>query len=549
MSTTVRAGDDATPSAVADGDAAGGRRDAGAAARGVVRALAGREARRLLRHPSFIVGTALTALLLQPAGYTNILPEVDGAAVVAMAILGWATLIATNLAALRSRRDGTDELFDSLPAPAESRTAAHLVSGLAAVPVGIVLFAGYLLYLKASGAIGSPNVAEMLVGPALVAGGATLGVLVARWAPHPMAAPAAIVATIFVQGKLSESEASPFRWMAFSPEGVGLDDGIAFPGPVDWHVLFLLGTVAIAAGLAMARHGFSRRVTTFLVGAVMVSGVAAYAQTRPLSDSAARQQAAALTAPDLACEVRSGVRYCVEPGYEVRVGQWAPPVQAVLARVPAEVRDRGLVVSMREPNVVGNTDCSPTPMLQMVSPRVRALVTPEQVWPADNAVHPWRYWPWDPGCSFVDHGTVLTVQVGSWAVGLPPAQSAGPPCVASGQARSVLALWLAGQSTAGAPDALATVLHTSEGIGSRDLISFDSSPVPNWGVSFAHADVAAALTLLQRPADEVGRVVDANWDRLVDPSTPSSELARLAGVSASETMSSAPAASDAPPCP
>ena len=93
-----------------------------------------------------------------------------------------------------------------------------------------------------------------------------LGVLVARWAPHPMVAPLAVVATIFVQGKLSESEASPFRWMAFSPDSVGLDDGIAFPGPVDWHVLFLLGTVAIAAGLALGRHGFSRRVTTFLVG-------------------------------------------------------------------------------------------------------------------------------------------------------------------------------------------------------------------------------------------------------------------------------------------
>ena len=513
----------------------------------VVRALAGREARRVLRHPSFLIGVGLTALLIDSAGYTNILPEVDGSAVVAMAILGWATLIATNLAALRSRREGTEELFESLPTSAHLRTAAHLIGGLAAVPVAIVVFAGYLLYTVANGAIGSPNVAEMLVGPALVAGGAALGVLVARWAPHPMVAPAAIVATIFVQGKLSESEASPFRWMAFSPEGVGLDDGIAFPGPVDWHVLFLLGTVAIAAGLAMGRHGFTRRVTTLLVGAVAVSGVAAFAQTRPLSDSAARQQAAALTTPELSCELRGGVRYCVEPGYEVRFGQWDPPVQAVLSRVPAPVRDRGLVVSVREPNVVGNTDCSPTPMLQMVSPRVRALVTPEQVWPTDNAAHPWRYWPWDPGCSFVDHGTVLTVQVGSWAVGLPPAQGAAPPCTASGQARSVLALWLAGQSTPGAPDALAEVLRTSEGLGSTDTVSFDSNNWPNWGVAFAHTDVATALALLERPAGEVGRIVAANWDRLVDPSTPSTELARLTGATAPTPAGTSSA--DSPRCP
>ncbi len=513
----------------------------------VVRALAGREAIRLLRHPSFVVGVVLTALLIDSAAYTNILPEADGAAVVAMAILGWATLIATNLATLRARREGTDGLFDSLPTPATSRTAAHLVGGLAGVPVAIVVFAGYLAYVVAQGAIGSPNVAELLVAPLLVAGGAVLGVLVARWAPHPLMAPLVVIATIVVQGKLSESETSPFRWMAFSPESVGLDDGNPFPGPVDWHLLFLLGTVAIAAGLALARHGFSRRVATFLMGAVAVSGAAAYAQTRPLSDANARRQAAALTAPELECELRGGVRYCVEPGYGVRVGQWDEPVQAVLARVPDPVREGGLVVSMREPNVVGNTDCSPKPMLEMVSPRVRALVTPEQVWPADNAVHPWRYWPWDPGCSFVDHGTVLTVQVGSWAVGLPPAQSSTPPCVASGQARSVLALWLAGQSTPGAPEALAEVLRTSLRLGGGDTVSFDSNNWPNWGVAFSHQDMATAIALLERPADEVGQVVLAHWDRLVDPSTPSAELAGLAGVSAPAATSAGVRV--APACP
>jgi hypothetical protein len=513
----------------------------------VVRAVARVEARRLLLHPSFLIGTALTIAMVDAAAYTNILPEVDSAAVIALVLMGWSALIATNLAALRSRRDGTDELFGSLPTSATVRTTGHLVSGLAAVPVAVLVLGGYVAWVMSNGGIGSPNVAELLVGPLLVAGAAMLGVLVARWAPHPLVAPLAIVATIFMQGKLSESEASPFRWMAFSADGVGLDDRIAFPGPVDWHVLFLLGTVAIAAGLALGRHGFSRRVTTFLVGAVAVTGVAAFAQTRPLSDSAARQQAAALTAPKLTCEVRGGVRYCVEPGYEVRFGQWDPPVQAVLARVPGPVQDGGLVVSMREPNIVGNTDCSPTPFLQTVSSRVRALVTPEQVWPADNAVHPWRYWPWDPGCSFTDHGTVLTVQVGSWAVGLPPAQSATPPCVASGQARSVLALWLAGQSTAGARDALATVLRTSEGLGSVDLIAFDSNNWPNWGVSFAHRDVATALTLLERPADEVGAVVLQHWDRLTDPSTPSSELASLVGV---PVAASGPTTdSDAPRCP
>jgi hypothetical protein len=49
-------------------------------------------------------------------------------------------------------------------------------------------------------------------------------------------------------------------------------------------------------------------------------------------------------------------------------------------------------------------------------------------------------------------------------------------------------------------------------------------------VDFAHRDIVTALALLQRPADDVGRVVLQHWDRLTDPSTPASELAALVGV-------------------
>ena len=100
----------------------------------------------------------------------------------------------------------------------------------------------------------------------------------------------------------------------------------------------------------MARHGFTRRVTIVLAGAVAVSAVAAIGQTRPLSDAEARRQAAVLTAPELVCEVRARRAVLRRPDdYRLRFEQWDGPVQAVLARVPADVRDRGLVVSMRDP--------------------------------------------------------------------------------------------------------------------------------------------------------------------------------------------------------
>ena len=90
------------------------------------------------------------------------------------------------------------------------------------------------------------------------------------------------------------------------------------------------------------------------------------------------------------------------------------------------------------------------------------------------------------------------------------------------------------------------MLRTSEGLGSVDLIRFDSNNRPNWGVSFAHRDVGTALGLLELPADEVGRVVLEHWERLTDPSTPSSDLASLFGMTGSGL---AQPSSSAPACP
>ncbi len=213
------------------------------------------------------------------------------------------------------------------------------------------------------------------------------------------------------------------------------------------------------------------------------------------------------------------------------------------------MRDRGLVVSMRDLNVVSNAMCTPTPRLRLLSERVRAHVDPALVWPADGAVHPDKEWPWDEECSFTDHGVALTVQVGAWAVGLPPAQAAtSSPCVASGQARSVVALWLAGQSTPGGAKGLTDI---GRGSGPGTTVNFgESANWPSWGVAYATQDLAVALALLERPADEVGRLVVDHWDRFVDPTTSTGELAVLAGLPPAATGADAvPADPDAPPCP
>lgn len=515
----------------------------------VVRALTRFEARRLARHPSFLIGVGLAVLLIRTAASGNILTDADGDVALGLVPLAWATMIATNLTALRGRRDGTDELYGSAPSSPTARTLAHLLSGWVAVAGGAVVLLGWLaLEWQRGGAIGSPNVAQLMVGPLVVAGAAAVGVLSARWAPHPLVGVLLVPATIVVQGMLGSSGSSPFRWMTFVPDS-RLEDGHPFPGPVDWHVLYIVGTVVIAGVLAVARHGLRRRVVLCLAGAVAFTGVAAIAQTRPLSDTEARRQAALLTHPELECETRAGVRYCAPEDFRVRFDQWEGPVQAVLARVPAQVRSRGLVVSMRDLNFVSNPDCVPTPRLQLLPEQVRAHVDPELVWPADGAVHPDKEWPWDQECSFRGDAVPLTVQVGAWAVGLPPAQaSTSSPCVASGQARSVVALWLAGQSTPGGAAALVEIGRAS---GPGPNVDFgESANWPSWGVAYAMSDLTVALSLLDRPADEVSRVVLDHWDRVVDPATSAGELAVLAGLPPTTAGTGVlPSGSSAPPCP
>lgn len=496
--------------------------------------LAGFEAWKLLIHPVLLVGLGLSVILFlgQVLEPTDLASAAQDSGVV-LVPFAWAAMIAANLAALRSRRDGTDELISSLPSTPHMRTLGHLLSGFAAAGVGVAL----ILIAMANevllrDAFGTPNLGMLSVGPLIVLGGCFLGVLTARWVPSVIVGILLVIATFAAEGVTGSSQTSPARWLQFWVQVVGEDGGHPFPGPSDWHVLYLVGLVAIGAFVALARHGLTRVLVGFGAGTLLVAGVAGVAQTRQPSDAEVRRQVALFTQTPDQCDERAGVRYCVsKPSNRNRFDQWQPVVTRVLARVPERPGRGMLLVSEREPKIVSNQHCTPTPLLDLQAPRVRAAVDPGEVWTTDGAVHPGPEWPWDGECNFTDHGIVLSLQVGAWAVGLPPSQSAAEaPCRADRQARSVLALWLAGQSDPGAPGAIADLLDASQRIGLGVAVGFDWATWPNWGVAWADTDMAMSLALLERPADDVGRIVQDNWSRLVDPSTPASEFAALAGI-------------------
>lgn len=179
-------------------------------ARATVLGLARIEGRRLARHP-FV----LAAAILPVAAFLQYLfddGQTDADYVWALFVpflpLGAAVMVAVNLAALRSRRDGAEELYRSLPAPASARTAGHLVSLAWAIVAGALLVAILVpIFLSKGNAL--PSVAQTATTPALIALCGALGLALGRWLPHPGAATVGVVAVfalsnaVFSWGQLS----------------------------------------------------------------------------------------------------------------------------------------------------------------------------------------------------------------------------------------------------------------------------------------------------------------------------------------------------------
>lgn len=183
----------------------------------IVLALARLEGRRLLRHPFILAGAALPVassvlaiLFLEEA-------DADGYAwslLVPFTPFAAGVLVAVNLAALRGRNDDADELYQSLPAAARARTAAHLISLAWALAATALLVAiGVLVFMSKGGP--PPSVLMTVIAPAIVA----LGLALARWMPHPSAATIGVVGMFTLVNLVGPAEPS---WGLLVPGIVGL---------------------------------------------------------------------------------------------------------------------------------------------------------------------------------------------------------------------------------------------------------------------------------------------------------------------------------------
>lgn len=246
-------------------------------------ALARSEGRRLLRHPLFILGFAfaLFAFALDAGSGESIFALAGGAYQFIGFGLGGTTFLAACLAANRERRDAAEDLHAAAPLSKRVRTEAALLSiawaGLACTGLtGIAALglAGLDGVLVIDGQRYALRPVELVQGPLYIVFAGTLGVLVGRWTRRTY--PAVVGALVLLL--------PPVVWLPWIVFGDGVPQGYSSDwldhASVGWHVIGLVGMVAVALAGARARHDRRRRVALlFLVG--LGAGVAGIALGLP----------------------------------------------------------------------------------------------------------------------------------------------------------------------------------------------------------------------------------------------------------------------------
>ncbi|GAA3556922.1 hypothetical protein GCM10022419_041870 [Nonomuraea rosea] len=465
---------------------------------GVARQLFGFEARRLARHP-LVWGATGLVLALQTYLSRDRQPHLGMDAVNATGLstcLAAAVLIVASLAASRDGRHGMPESLAGLPGRAEHRTraillATPLVAGLAAA----VAVGGYLMIRVLSGpAAGRFDVWEPLTAVAAAMLAATLGVAVGRWARWLVAGPMVVAALGYLI--FQNHQNGPAGWLLPVMQVYRAD----WPDrPSGVHLLYVLALAACCAALALLRHRLRPASVVAVVAALAVAvptGAAATAQSTIVQPARGTLSLATVDprvreryfGPDAhRCSDRDGITYCAYQGYEPWIPLWEQAMRPAVDVLPAARRARLPRVQQNASTWFFGDDSG------------TFVIRPPMTWG-----HP-------------DQRAMLAQDVAFWATGLVGGLVGGPwqgtECDAGGQARMVVALWIAGQVT---PPELPRALDIDDDFGRRYLIG--------WGA----AEVAYAQRLLAVPGARDR--IRAGWDTLTNPTTTIDQALPLLGL-------------------
>ncbi|GAA0253729.1 hypothetical protein [Cryptosporangium japonicum] len=398
-------------------------------------------------------------------------------------------LLGANLAILRERR--MPERLAALPGrPADRAVAVAGAFAVLGAVVAALQIAAYLVLRIAQGSVGGHlDGFEVACGVTVAALAAPLGVALGRWVPSLVAAPLVLFALMLLT--LLNRNLGGFGGWFLPLVLIRTTDGPARPSEL--HLVYLVAVGVAGVGVALLRHRSRRRgavlgvVLTALVLGVS-TGAAAQARPGPGPDGRAAEGRAGTD-----CRRIGAVTYCALRGYTGWIPRWAAAVAPIEAALPASARD-GL------PTIVQHTAGAPGDTTGSVP-----------VWSV-----------WGRGASERPYRDFLAGDVAARATGL----DTGERCDASGQARTVVALWLLGQVTGrAAGPATITVTIATTGSGGRTLVT-RATPL---GVSYGAGEIEHASRLLTMP--EAGRRIRAHWSVLVDPATPIARALPLLGLS------------------
>jgi hypothetical protein len=558
--------------------------DLGTGRRTAVIALARAEGRRLARHPMVLAGVvfALAAFVVATRGSAPVLQRDDILTGLSLLPVAAGTFLAANLAALRGRRHGTDELYDSLVLSPADRTEGLLLALLWPAAVSVLLVAAEIAYLLFQQSVGSPSPLELLVGPAIVLLGGTLGIALARWMPSLVAGPVGLVALVSIQAYLlfrlpgGTLHQPQNRWLApWVPMAVsGYPPRELVVRPAGWHIGYLVALVLLVSAVALLR--FRPAAGPALAAALCLALVLAAASVQlraPTSgQSAALEDLLLRPERHQTCLVRDNIRYCAYPAYVPWIDRWAVPVEAVLRNVP--IASRPAIEIVQTYQDIWAADL-PKAWLKRIGEG-------DVTYPAEvvGQIHPDARWGTGPALG--ESELSLALPVATRAVGLPTSPTEvrlttrdidrliadmGPPpskqdragfvhdlesqpywCSPQGQSRAVVALWFAAEATSATRSAYAALLRSDpygaaglviDGHGMTSYTGTDeyalsdltfvtasNSPALQWPRQEAYY----ALELLQQPGAHVAGLITANWARLTDPATPTSVLAEMFGL-------------------
>ena len=482
----------------------------------VATALGRVETRELSRSPWFGVGFGFSVLIFVLFGFVFV-GEDTGTWDGQLQLSSWfaypmvgMVVLAIHRAVTRAGRDGADELFDTCATTPTTRTAGFLLTALLPVTVIAVLLVALVFAVEANGnemygPIGADSVADIVVAIVLGAGGVALGVALGRWVRFGLAPVVTVVAIGFFGIQLNMIGGSGWNPLVPLSTAPALDGAPPMFGarPVWWHLLWILGLTAVVAVVGVARHRRDRPVVVAGALAVVVALVAGIGATRPLPPATAARMADVVANPEAnqECVATGSVEVCVYPIFRGALAELADRIAPIAAVLPAGLGPIVLRQVYEE-------------SLDDLPPEVRRLLTEADLERPDGEV------PVGFDGDLVDlAGTDLAYR----AVGLPSeADENDLPVVVPGEARGVVALWLAtrGLDHEAAAGELADAWTGSE----------EPEPCEVPAVVFSTQDLSGARAIVALAEADVAAVIAEDWERWIDPGTSTDELLTALGL-------------------